>query len=161
MIEEDFIVLDNCIGIDPGKSGGIVAIFNDGVEAFKMPDTERDLWDLFSTIEGYCSETFAYIERVHSMPNDGGRAAFTFGQNYGMLRAFLIASEIPFEEVIPQKWQKFWSLPTLKSCGGSKTKKKNIHKAKAQQLFPKIKVTHAVADALLIAEYGRRMRKDK
>lgn len=34
--------------------------------------------------------------------------------------------------------------------------KKNRHKAKAQQLFPAWHITHATADALLIAEYARR-----
>jgi len=34
---------------------------------------------------------------------------------------------------------------------------KNVSKRKAQELFPSMKVTHASADALLIAEYGRRM----
>jgi hypothetical protein len=34
---------------------------------------------------------------------------------------------------------------------------KNVTKRRAQQLFPQLKVTHAIADALLIAEYGRRV----
>ncbi len=32
----------------------------------------------------------------------------------------------------------------------------NVTKARAAQLFPAVKMTHAVADALLIAEYGWR-----
>jgi hypothetical protein len=32
---------------------------------------------------------------------------------------------------------------------------KNVSKAAAQRLWPKLKITHANADALLIAEYGR------
>jgi len=35
---------------------------------------------------------------------------------------------------------------------------KNVTKAKAQEQFPNIKVTHATADALLIALYGRGMQ---
>jgi hypothetical protein len=34
-----------------------------------------------------------------------------------------------------------------------------VSKRKAQELFPGIKVTHAIADALLIAEYNRRTSK--
>jgi hypothetical protein len=34
---------------------------------------------------------------------------------------------------------------------------KNVSKARAQELFPALKITHATADALLIAEYGRRL----
>jgi hypothetical protein len=36
---------------------------------------------------------------------------------------------------------------------------KNISKRRAQELFPSLKITHAVADALLIAEYGRRLER--
>jgi hypothetical protein len=32
---------------------------------------------------------------------------------------------------------------------------KNVSKRRAQEIFPMIKVTHSVADALLIAEYNR------
>jgi hypothetical protein len=33
---------------------------------------------------------------------------------------------------------------------------KNVSKRKAQELFPQLKITHATADALLLAEFGRR-----
>jgi hypothetical protein len=36
------------------------------------------------------------------------------------------------------------------------TEKKNRHKAAAVRLFPGVKVTHKVADAILIAEFARR-----
>ena len=42
--------------------------------------------------------------------------------------------------------------------GETPAQKKNRHKALAEELFPEVKrVTHANADALLIAEYGRRI----
>ncbi|MCQ9208866.1 MAG: hypothetical protein NG712_05760, partial [Omnitrophica bacterium] len=78
----------------------------------------------------------------------GVRSAFTFGKNMGWWEGVLVALQIPFQRVYPLKWQTFMSCRT----GGNK----NISKARAQELFPKIKVTHAIADALLIAEYGRR-----
>jgi hypothetical protein len=40
--------------------------------------------------------------------------------------------------------------------GETRTAKKNRHKDLAQRLFPKVKVTHAIADALLLAEWLRR-----
>jgi len=36
---------------------------------------------------------------------------------------------------------------------------KNITKRLASELFPAIKCTHTVSDALLIAEYGRRINQ--
>ena len=137
------------MGLDPGKSGGIALISEDGEQAIaqKVTDSERDLWLFFKE---YSSEVqFAKLELVHSSPQMGVRSAFSFG-GYGFLRGILIASEIPFDEVRPQKWMKHLSCLT----GGDK----NVTKRKAQQLFPKLKITHAVADALLIAEYCRQIR---
>ena len=56
-------------------------------------------------------------------------------------------SGIPFEERVPAVWQQIM---------GCRTKgDKNVSKARAQQLFPQLNVTHAVADALLIASAAR------
>jgi len=136
------------LGVDPGASGGIARLGN-GLEpyAWKMPDTERDIAELFRPLSEWKS-IFCIIESVHSMPKQGVTSSFSFGRNYGFLRGMLIAYRIPFEEVTPLKWQKF--------LGCQSHGDKNITKAKAQQLFPGIKVTHATADALLIAEYCRR-----
>jgi len=82
---------------------------------------------------------------------------FTFGQNYGFVRGVLVALEIPFEEVLPQKWQATFSLKRTDKSE-SDTAKKNRHKAKAQNLFPGARCTHSVSDAILIAEYGRRLK---
>jgi len=134
------------MGIDPGKSGGIAFVSSDYYEAYKMPSTEHDISEL---IEEFSDKVIkCYIEKVASRPAQSSVATFTFGMNYGMLRALLVAFKIPFDEVTPKKWQK------LLGClsGGDK----NVTKAKAQQLFPEIKVTHAIADSLLIAEYCRR-----
>ena len=69
----------------------------------------------------------------------------------------LIAAGIPFEEVIPRTWQKGVGI-TPRGKGETKTRFKNRLKAKASQLFPKVNVTLATADALLIAEFCRRKR---
>lgn len=141
--------MDAVIGIDPGKSGGIAYLSIGQELAYKMPETERDIYDLIiklSKLEP--NPKRIYIEKVHAMPGQGVTSMFSFGQNYGFLRACLIASEVPFEEIRPAQWQNLL---------GCKTKgNKNVTKSKAQQLFPDIKITHAIADALLIAEYGRR-----
>ncbi len=144
------------LGIDPGQSGGLAWI-EDGREgdpaaafAMKMPDTERDLWiKVAAETERSARTVFAVIEKVHSMPKQGVASSFKFGQSYGFLRGCLIASGIPFEEVSPQAWQK--------ELGCLSKGDKNVTKARAQQLFPAEKVTHATADALLLAEYARRL----
>ncbi len=148
------------IGIDPGESsGGIARIWRfDGfpeVCAVKMPATERDIWETIRAMKS-ADDPFAYIEKVHAFPGQGVSSTFKFGRNYGFLRACLIASGIPFDDVSPVKWQRAMGINPIKD--EPITAKKNRHKAKAQQLFPSLKVTHATADALLIAEYCRRIR---
>lgn len=144
------------LGIDPGMSGGIASLVESdhrwNAAAVGMLSTERDIADYFWKLymDGQEGGIFAFIERVHAMPKQGVSSTFKFGTNYGFLRGCLVTTGIPFEEVTPQGWQKLMGCMT----GGDK----NISKAKAQQLFPELKITHAIADALLIAEYGRRIR---
>lgn len=154
--------MTSILGIDPGASGGVALLSSPmeevvssgelrwdkalGTAVWKMPETERDLWDLLDMLD----IDHAYIEAVHSMPGQGVASTFKFGQNYGMLRGFLIALGIPFETVAPHKWQQ--------ALGCLTHGDKNISKAKAQELFPSLKITHATADALLICEYGRRQQ---
>lgn len=144
------------LGIDPGMSGGIASLVETdsrwNADAVAMLPTERDIADYFWKLymDGQESGIFAFIERVHAMPKQGVSSTFKFGTNYGFLRGCLVTTGIPFEEVTPQGWQKLMGCMT----GGDK----NVSKAKAQQLFPELRITHAIADALLIAEYGRRVR---
>tara|TARA_Y100001973_G_C5209218_1_gene344297 strand:+ start:32581 stop:33024 length:444 start_codon:yes stop_codon:yes gene_type:complete len=139
------------LGIDPGKNGGVAWLPADGkgkAEAAKMPGTETDVFQLLQTIGG-SGDVFAVLEKVHSSPQMGVRSAFTFGMNKGGLRMALAAAEIPYEEVSPLKWQ------TEMGCRTAGDK--NVSKQRAQSLFPYLKVTHAIADSLLIAEYCRRV----
>ena len=135
------------IGIDPGYSGGIALITSRGAEAVRMPDTERDTWEQLEYWVSGSAFTVAAIEKVHSMPKQGVASSFKFGTSYGGLRMALIASKVSFVLVTPQKWQK--------ALGCLTKGDKNVTKVRAQELWPHIKVTHAIADALLIAEYLR------
>ena len=136
------------LGIDPGQSGAIAVLRGSMIETYKLSNTEADIAEW---LRQWCKPmTFAAIERVHSMPRQGVASSFKFGRNYGFLRGLLIALKVPFEEVTPQKWQR--------EMGCLSKGDKNVTKSKAQQLFPSMKITHANADALLIAEWCRRKR---
>lgn len=110
------------------------------------------------------------------MTGQPGSAMFKFGQSYGTLRMAAIGNGVDLSEVTPQAWQKALSIPPRrrhtgtaphvvtkgknrgktiqKKVGGeSDTEFKNRLKARAQELFPGVKVTLATADALLLAEY--------
>lgn len=155
------------VGIDPGVNGGISWIGSQLSFAVKMPTTELDLFKEIHRIKAAHFCCHAIIEKVHASPRrdkfgqevkNGAASMFKFGQSYGSLRMALIAAGIPFDEVTPQKWQK--ELGLIRSNKNETiTAKKNRHKAKAQQLFPELKITHATADALLIAEYCRRVNR--
>ena len=141
------------IGVDPGANGGIAWIdYNGKACVEKMPDSLQDLWELICDITSYPKSSIdgrsykAYIEQVSSSPQMGVVSAFSFGRGYGNLEMALTAAGIPFERVRPQVWQKALSCMTKGD--------KNVSKRKAQELFPDRKVTHATADALLIAHYG-------
>jgi Holliday junction resolvasome RuvABC endonuclease subunit len=160
------------IGIDPGMSGGIAVVTVERASAWKMPATERDLVVLLAQItqpqQHYIEQhdavefrrpkVHAVIERVWSSPQMGVSSAFKFGVNVGWCRMALAALKIPFDEVLPTAWQKAMGcrVGTSRAAGGPVGGDKNITKRRAQALFPEMTITHANADALLIAEFCRR-----
>jgi len=136
------------LGIDPGQSGGFALLSEDlavrAVHAYAH-STPSEIVQIIDTK----IITRAFLEEVHAMPKQGVVSVWKFGQNFGWWLGVLTTLKIPFDKVTPMKWQ------TAMRC---RTKgDKNISKARAQELFPGVKMTHAVADALLIAEYGRRL----
>lgn len=144
------------IGIDPGVNGGL-AVLNDlgqalYIRAFEPRMTPEGLRCLVAASAGLLKReggSFCFLERVGYMPTDGGKGAFTFGRVVGLLEMAVICHDLALHYVPPMLWQA--KLGCL--SGGNK----NVTKRAAQALFPDEKITHAVADALLIAVYGQRM----
>ena len=151
------------IGIDPGKQGGI-AWFKAGVaHARKMPDTEMDIVMLLGTFASSPEPATVLLESLAQLPRgkDGKamqspKSVRVQATNYGVLRGVVQSSGMPLDDVTAITWQREFGLVTPKGKNHTQTQKKNLHKQKAQQLFPHIKITHAIADALLITEYLRR-----
>ena len=145
------------LGIDPGQSGGLAFLSDqtssDFVAVYPMPESLRDTADI---IEEYHHKiVLAVLENVHSMPKQGVSSTFKFGKSAGFLEGLLVGMRIPYELVSPQKWTKALNL----SGGAPGTEKKNLHKARAQQWYPNLKLTHATSDALLLATYVQRLRR--
>lgn len=143
------------IGIDPGVTGGVAILQEDGKVAglYAMPPTVADLRILLESVAA--DRVRAVLERVWSSPGWGHAGAFTFGRVYGRIEGVLDGVRIPFDEVIPRKWQQ--AMNCTPPAGLTPIARKNLTKAAAQRLFPKLSITHATADALLIAEYCRRL----
>ena len=140
------------IGVDPGKNGGIAFINEFGEIIQLLPFSDDDLIQL---IKNCSSDMICTLEHVHAMPKQGVSSTFNFGMNYGFIQGVLKAYGIPYELVTPQKWKKEFS------C----TSDKNTSIEVCKRLFPSVnlkatercKKDHdGIAEALLIAEYGRR-----
>lgn len=156
------------IGIDPGihgamallnsKSGPLVFDFDDG-------QTLTTLHDLYLSSWGH--DYVALLERVHSLPKQGMSSTFKFATNFGQWIGRLEALGIPFDFVLPKTWQKemFGAMPkkTMKRQGKMVVDTKTMSLERARVLFPdlreklKLKKHDGRADALLVAEYCRRM----
>ena len=150
---------DVFIGIDPGASGGAAVIDDAGTWLGDLAFDGASSTDLLVFLREFQArgQARAVIERVASSPQMGVKSAFSFGQSYGAQAMALVAVGIPFDRVSPRTWQP--TVGVLYPPKSEQTVKKNISKRRAQELFPAVKVTHAIADALLIAEHCRRAHR--
>jgi len=144
------------IGIDPGKTGGIAVIHDEGAEAWRYPGDIMLAADLLREIRCRHRITLACIEKVASRPGQGVRSMFSFGQNYGAWLGMLAALGIPHVTATPQRWQK-----AVLDSGTGDTKARSLNMAR--RLFPDIdmryKADDGKADALLMALYAKRLSK--
>ena len=142
-----------CIGIDPGKSGGIAVITNETVKVHPCPQTVDDMATLMSIclsdVAAY--RTRVFLEKVWAFPSDARSSSFTFGQNYGHWQGILASHEIKPVLVTPKTWQAHLEVKK----GLPKPKRKKLLKQMAIDRCPGIKrITLKTCDALLIAIYG-------
>tara|TARA_Y100000401_G_C8264175_1_gene194883 strand:- start:33 stop:512 length:480 start_codon:yes stop_codon:yes gene_type:complete len=143
------------IGIDPGKSGAIAVLLDDGkiyVDNYDMGIKYLfDLLRLSAKYNHYCC-----IEKVHSFPGQGVASTFSFGKNYGIWVAMLESNNIRYTNPTPQAWIKHY----IELGKYAKKERKNKLKAIAQRLHPNTKVTLRNADAILLAHYAKATRND-
>ena len=141
------------IGIDPGLHGGIASIKDGHAATVRMP---RQRHVIEETLRILCqhANTFCAIEIQHLCGIEGRKTAFTIGYNYGFLVGVLDALGVRFMEVRAKDWQAemFRGLPKAKTRAERKRQSMEV----AEQLFRLGKISDGEADAVLIAEYGRR-----
>lgn len=148
---------------DPGVNGGGAVLGRNGAvlhTAAVRPDmTEKQL----SVLVGIAVDVLemagggpAFVEKVQHHTGDGGQGSFTFGGVYKFVLGCLHTRNVIVINVYPQAWQAKMECLT----GGNK----NVSLAKAKELFPEQfppkmlkKDALRIADALVIAEYGRRV----
>ena len=142
-----------CIGIDPGKGGGIAIITDETVEVHNCPRTVSGMSFLIgaclSNVAAYRTKVF--LEKVWAFPTDGRVGSFTFGENYGQWQGILASHELEPVLVTPKTWQSHFEIKK----GLPKNIRKKILKQMAIDRCPSTKkITLKTADALLIAIYG-------
>ena len=143
------------IGIDPGKSGGLVVIKGDEVSLHKCPKSTHAMSAILrqAKADAWIDEHNIHIaiEKVWAFPTDARSSAFKFGVNYGMWLGILGSLNLPMMEVPPQTWMRSYD-PLPKDKGERKKAIKDIAINMLRDMFNnEQRVTYAVSDAALIA----------
>lgn len=143
------------LGFDPGKDGAMAVVGPHLIPSVLAFDKAAYLREIRSLAQQF--ELFAVVEHVGAMPGQGVTSCFSFGESFGWLQGALDALGVPYELVRPQRWKKAFS------C----TSDKNTSIEVAKRLFPGVdlrrtpncrKPHDGICEALLMAEYGRRLR---
>jgi len=155
------------LGIDPGKTGAIAIIAPDYTEVLDTPtydDTgELDPVGMSRIVGGLVAATglkhphpvLATLELAQAMPKQGVSSVFKYGTGYGIWIGILAAFRVPaFLKVRPGIWKK-----AMLPADVNRSDKLESVKL-ARRLFPDVDLGKrrdaGRAEALLIAEYGRR-----
>ncbi len=144
----------NFIGIDPGKSGALAVISENGIVGVTVFDEEKYA-DILGAVWNGKGNAICCLEHVGAMPGQGVTSMFSFGENFGFIQGLLKANGIPYQLVRPQKWKKEFSI----------TANKNTSIEVCKRLFPNVSLLptercrkdhDGMAEALLMAEFARR-----
>jgi crossover junction endodeoxyribonuclease RuvC len=148
------------LGIDPGLDGGIAILSGSHIELLETIPTEPkggfikrqvDAQKLSNILRVY-PISVCYLEKVSSRPGQGVGSVFSFGDTYGAIRGVLGALGIPTYYVLPQTWKKALIISS----------KEDSLKA-IKDLYPLLKMRkkdHNLAEAILIAIYGQKVREN-
>lgn len=110
------------VGVDPGKSGALVALDAGGAWVSSMPmpvagtgsSARVQAWAVCDWLRSLAPENktawalsnvTAVIEKVHSMPAQGMVSTFSFGHATGAVYGALSAAGVRILEVSPRDWQ--------------------------------------------------------
>ena len=159
------------IGIDPGLTGALAVLTAAGEPVLCIdtpvltviknkktrhePDRIAMAKALKTFVELRPTDRFAVaIEKVNAMPEQGVTSVFSFGMGFGIWLGILASLELPTDLVHPARWKKVM----MDGMG----KEKDASRIRAKELFGtsvdlSLKKHHGRADALLIAEYRRRL----
>jgi len=161
------------IGVDPGSVSGCIALIytTDGniksIETIEFAKYTTKEWfnklksfiGLTYNIDTIANRNYIYctLEKVHSFPGMSAQSTFAFARNVGHIEMALLALNIPFKEITPQVWMKYYNLKKMKD--ESKPDWKRRLREYLQRILPDIKITNNIADAILIAYYTMKINQ--
>lgn len=145
------------MGIDPGIKGAIAVIGDEVTEFWLLKEIVEQKTKHFDDIIRAYGIDHCFLEKAQAMPGQGVSTTFNYGVGFGRIIGWLEILAVPFTLVPPQTWQKMMHL----GCSGEP---KDRSRQAVTRLFPRenlvpngcVKLHDGLADALLLAEYGRR-----
>jgi crossover junction endodeoxyribonuclease RuvC len=149
------------LGVDPGIQGAIAVLADGDLQKFiDMPTVERpnggnaiDAHRLAATLRGVMQQNpgafiSACLERISTRPTNSRTFDQRAGEGLGIVKGVLGALGVPWAEVTPQLWKKYFALIGTE---------KDVARLYAMQRFPRMaqclsrKKDNGRADAALIA----------
>lgn len=94
------------VGIDIGAKG-CMAILDDNSNLTTQSFNKGGL-EVYRDLLLEIKPKRILIERVHSLPHQGVKSMFSFGQRYGEVLGMLVALRLDFDTLLPQQWQKIF-----------------------------------------------------
>lgn len=171
---------DRCffLGIDVGLDGYLAILGPKGyvrLEPAPVVDTGkggRRRYDLQAIVTLLCElgpvreRCFCMVEKQQPIPRQGSVPNFAVGFGLGIWLTALTAAKVPYDQVLSSVWKRRMGLI---GQGGTKAERRKDSKRrsieKAQSMFPAVNLlptarsrvpSSDMAEALLLAEYGRR-----
>jgi hypothetical protein len=140
------------LAIDPGASGGIAYIDEEGiVRAMPMPEGMTEQIEAIQMLRA-AGHLKAMMENVgFHMPGNSAVATSKFARHCGHLEAACYACGVSVQYVAPQSWMK-----KLGTWSKDKRERKAQIKEAMARLYPHLKVTLKTADALGILTFAVR-----
>lgn len=149
--------MKHIIGIDVGKAGAI-CIMTDIVSLQEMPDSAYGIAEELRRWP--TAHTHVFVEKAQCFAKNGAVGMFNYGKGYGEILGVIAALGLSHSLVPPSTWTKVMH----KGAYGKDAKGKSLDAAR--RLFPHVDLMRTMKckvpdsgfiDALLIAEYGRRV----
>ncbi len=144
------------LGCDPGKSGGWAILGGPAPVVGVAPLAGKDL-DLGALAAAWRGVSYAVVEKVGAMPGQGVVSMFSFGRSFGSVLGVLAGLGVPVELVTPQRWKGVVLDGSAKDKDAAIAWCRRVHPGVNLLPSERARVPHdGIADALCIAEYGRR-----